>query len=135
MPSVHSPLTSWPLNSPSIIPNEGSTARDHLGQDRTWLQWIRLSSLSLLVALATYLNFALTSEDDDDGDDDHGTKPFIIAFLGLAVFLPLVGWCEFLSVHRSMSMKRAVVQSEVFPGFVIVLTCSILIMFIFCTNF
>ncbi|OAV91146.1 hypothetical protein, variant [Puccinia triticina 1-1 BBBD Race 1] len=73
-----SPIHSW-FSSPLIIPNDGSTARDHLGRDRTWMQWIRLSTLLVLVSLATCISFPSDSDEHDHGDpeDDKHSEEYL----------------------------------------------------------
>ncbi|PLW12649.1 hypothetical protein PCANC_04697 [Puccinia coronata f. sp. avenae] len=140
-PATPRVVPSW-LTSSLVIPNEGSTARDHLTRDRTWMQWIRLSSLLVMVSLATCITFpykhSAKNDNDDDGDESQDERdlkdyrnPFAIAFLALSIALPLLGLFEYFSIHHSMSLKKGIVQSGFFTGLMVTATCLVLISFTF----
>lgn len=98
-PQPRSWLLAW-FFSPLIIPNEGSTARDHLTRDRTWMQWvtfpflylvystyqinhfllpdsqIRLSSLLVVVSLVICVSFPGQSDDDDHHNERRDLEKF-----------------------------------------------------------
>lgn len=119
------------LSSRLIISNDGSTARDHLGRDRTWMQWIRLSTLLVLVSLTTSINFRIGSDSQDDHDHQSSrfSKQFAVIFISLSVLLVLLGFFEYCSVHRTMSLRRGFVQSGFYSGFMIASVSLILIAF------
>ncbi|KAA1067535.1 hypothetical protein PGT21_008507 [Puccinia graminis f. sp. tritici] len=136
-PISASGIISSCFGSSLVIPNEGSTARDHLGRDRTWMQWIRLSTLLVLVSLATCISFPFDFDDHDDETQKNNhhhrqhLNPFAVTFLVLSVLLPLLGFFEYLSTHHAMSMKRGFVQTGFFSGFMIMATCLVLSLFTF----
>lgn len=95
-----------------IIPNTGSTARDHLAKDRNWMQWSRLGSNLSVIGILLCLRASWPSlPDNRAGSADW---PIGIVFFVVSLLSIIVGVLEYWHVHSQMAQNKLIAHSGPF---------------------
>ncbi|KAG9290398.1 hypothetical protein G9A89_007129 [Geosiphon pyriformis] len=84
-----------------FLENNGSVARDHLANERTFLAWLRTSLSFIGIGLATAQLFRLTNRDHTSIDDRFG-QPLGITFIMLGIMFLFFGVTRYFLSQTTM---------------------------------
>ncbi|KAI3318322.1 hypothetical protein HD806DRAFT_512554 [Xylariaceae sp. AK1471] len=102
-------FTTWPLLGPLLFENEGSDARDHCANERTFLASLRLSVYMSVVSVAIALSFHLRAP--PSALERRIAKPLGLIFWLLSVACLVVGLGNYVKTVNKYGRKAAIVQS------------------------
>ncbi|KAK4134246.1 hypothetical protein BT67DRAFT_422068 [Trichocladium antarcticum] len=98
-----------PLLGPLLFDNDQSDCRDHCGNERTFLSYLRLSLYMSIVAVAIVVSFHLRKTASDI--ELRMAKPMGIIFWVLSVSCLGVGMANYAKTVNKFSRRAAIVQS------------------------
>merc|ERR1712000_786714 len=100
---------AWPPLGPLLFKNEGSDARDHCANERTFLSYLRLSLYMAVVSIAITLSFHVKHRPTPF--ELRMAKPLGAVFWGLSVVMLLPGLGNYIRTVNQYSRRVAIVQT------------------------
>ncbi|KAH8879658.1 hypothetical protein GQ53DRAFT_25627 [Thozetella sp. PMI_491] len=110
-PGVAGSEAFWmqPLLGPLLFDNQGSDARDHCANERTFLSYLRLSVYMAVVSVAIVLSFHLNHKATDL--ELRMAKPLGTIFWVLSVACLALGIANYIRTVNKYSRRQALVQT------------------------
>jgi uncharacterized membrane protein YidH (DUF202 family) len=106
----HTPFSlNFPLLTPLLLPNTGSSARDHCANERTFLSWLRLSIYMAVVSIAIVISFHL--QHTPTPLEKQLALPFGLVFWVLSLVCLGNGVANYVRTVEQYARRRAMVQA------------------------
>ncbi|KAI0392970.1 hypothetical protein F5Y17DRAFT_459311 [Xylariaceae sp. FL0594] len=102
-------FTTWPLLGPLLFENDGSDARDHCANERTFLSNLRLSVYMSIVSVAISLSFHLRNPATPL--ERRLAMPLGLVFWSLSVACLTAGLGNYVKTVNKYGRRAAIVQS------------------------